>query len=415
MSYRERLKDIANFLRPYEALWQHEIMLMYPAPLEGYPTEWLAELSAIKNKEDVIELEKKNVQGLIHNPELLDFYERIEELTRFPLAPTHPAMPRDKFTFLYMIPKKQYEIENLAPFVNQFYHHHQLQNVIDIGGGVGFLAQSLNNCYELPVTSLDMDEVLQKTGRERHEKNAKNPLNKVKFVLVKVHEDSPELTQHLSNQSLTVGLHTCGALANDQIKASARFKSSIINFGCCYYKMGGDPQGQNISKFAQELPHKVEMSKYALTLSTRAHRKMNGKDYDFKLKVKYYRYAFHILLQDEYQIEDPMSLGNSSPQLYAMTFADYALEQLRRIEVTPKHSFEELNAFFEDSQRQELIWQMLAAGLIRNALGRLLEVYILIDRALYLEEHGYEVELLEFFDEEQSPRNIGLVAHLPKL
>jgi hypothetical protein len=55
---------------------------------------------------------------------------------------------------------------------------------------------------------------------------------------------------------------------------------------------------------------------------------------------------------------------------------------------------------------------MLAAGLIRNALGRVMELYLLVDRAIFLEEKGYKVEVQEFFDEELSPRNIGITAEL---
>jgi hypothetical protein len=39
--------------------------------------------------------------------------------------------------------------------------------------------------------------------------------------------------------------------------------------------------------------------------------------------------------------------------------------------------------------------------------------HILLDRAIYLEEQGYEVRVEEFFDEELSPRNIGITALLP--
>jgi len=56
------------------------------------------------------------------------------------------------------------------------------------------------------------------------------------------------------------------------------------------------------------------------------------------------------------------------------------------------------------------VGQMITAGLIRNALGRALEIYLLLDRAIYLEEQGYKVKVEEFFDEELSPRNIGITA-----
>jgi hypothetical protein len=137
---------------------------------------------------------------------------------------------------------------------------------------------------------------------------------------------------------------------------------------------------------------------------------MHEKDYELKLKVKYFRYAIHVLLHDEYEIKELVSLGNSSPKLYDESFGNYVIEQFRRINLPLRHTKDELDAYYATPVLQELIWNMLTAGLIRNAFGRLMELYILIDRALYLEEHGYTVQLLEFFDEPVSPRNLGIVA-----
>ncbi len=384
---------------------------MYPMPLECFPAAWVEELANITSPEDVVRLEKKDFRGLVHSPDLLKFYERIEELSKLPAAPELPPMPENAYTFLYVIPKKQHEIRKLAPYIHHLYQKHQVKGVVDIGGGIGLLAQTLCNQYNLKVMSLDMDPALQKTGRERHEKNYRHVDNKVSYHLVKVAADEAEVKALLHPDLMTIGLHTCGSLALDQMRATVKSEvKHLVNFGCCYYKLAKADHGQNISQFAQSLESRVEQTPYALTLSTRAHKKMNDKDYAFKLKVKFYRYAMHFLLHDEYQLPEMVTLGNTHPKLYAQDFGVYALDQLQRISVTPKHTVEEFNHYFQDSERQQLIWNMLAAGLIRNAFGRLLEIYLLLDRAIYLEEHGYRCEVMEFFDEEKSPRNIGLTA-----
>lgn len=389
-------------------------MLLYPEPFSDYNLEWIEELASIREKEAVIKLEKKEVFELVKSPSLINFYKRIEELADLPKAPPSNPMPQDQFTFLFMIPKKQHEIKNLAPFVNDFSEQHKIERVIDIGGGIGLFAQTLNKEYNLKVTSVDMDPVLQQTGRERHDRNARYPDNKVEYINLKVDAENLEFRKILENKKMTVGLHTCGTLANDQIKVSSNQKvKALINFGCCYHKLEKDPQGQNISQLARAQKERVEMNHFALTLSSRAHRKMDEKDYDLKLKVKLYRYAIHFLLHDHYGFKKLVTLGNSSPKLYDESFGTYALEQLKRIQVEPKHSKDELDAYFADKDRQDLIWKMLAAGLIRNAMGRLLELYVLLDRVIYLEEQGYNVNLYEFFEEEISPRNIGIVASLP--
>jgi hypothetical protein len=414
MDLKRRLVEIADFLQPYQRIWQNEIMLQYPNPIQDFPEDWVEELARIRDPKEVVRLEKKEVESLITHPDLLAFYRRIEELSKLPSAPELPAMPENAFTFLYVIPKKQHEIRRLAPYVNHFYYQHGVEKVVDIGGGIGILAQTLCNQYNLKVMTLDMDPELQKTGRKRHEKNFVHPDNQVSFHLVKVSEDEPKFKELLRPNMMTVGLHACGPLSLDQLKATARAGAKgLLNFGCCYYKLSKCEGTQNISAFAQALPQKVEQSPYCLTLATRAHKKMNEADYHFKVKVKHYRYMMHFLLHDHYDRADLTTLGNTHHRLYEKNFSDYALEQFRRIGVTPNHSADELDLFFADPHRQAMVWKMLAAGLIRNALGRLLEIYLLLDRAIYLEEQGYQAELLEFFDESLSPRNIGIAAFKP--
>lgn len=408
MNHRQRFQEILDFLKPYQNLWQNEIMLMYPNPLEGYPMEWIEDLRRFQETQDVIRLEKKDVFGLIESPSLIAFYKRIEELSALPSIPTYAPMAENSYTWLFMIPKKQHEIRRLAPHLNHLYHTHQIEQVVDIGGGIGFLAQTINNQYRLKVTSIDMDPVLQKTGTDIHQKNAKDPENKVQYKNIKV-EDKGEFVEVIKHNVMPVGLHTCGRLALDLIRVSSFSKvPALVNFGCCYHTLNKS-ELQNISDFAQSLDH-LQMNTFALTLSCRAHRKMDEKDYDLKQKVKYYRYAIHILLHDLYDIKDKVSLGNSSPKLYNQSFATYVLEQFKRIKIEPRHTEEEFNVYFASPDLKVLIDRMLAAGLIRNAMGRVMELYLQLDRAIYLEEHGYEVQVQEFFEEELSPRNIGITA-----
>src|SRR3712207_3900315 len=132
MDHRKRLSELAEFLKPYQRIWQNEIMLMYPKPLDGFNLSWLDEIASFTEKEDIIKLEKKEFRGLLKNPDLVAFYERVEELSQLPQAPEFPPMPESPFTWLHMIPKKQYEIRKLAPFINHQYHEHGVQNLVDI-------------------------------------------------------------------------------------------------------------------------------------------------------------------------------------------------------------------------------------------------------------------------------------------
>ena len=409
MDHQKRLQEIAEFLKPYQRIWQNEIMLMYPDPFTEYPLEWIEELAQFRREEDVIRLEVRDYSGLIQGQSLLKFYQRIDELCSLPALPDFPDFPAHRFSFLFIIPKKQHEIKKLAPFVNAFYHQHKIEKIVDIGGGIGNLAQSLTNHYNLKTTSVDMDPALQKTGIERHKKNAVKGNNQVEYFNVKVGPDEDKFQALLDPDCMTVGLHTCGALANYQLQAGTKNKiKGMISFGCCYDKLQRDPHSQNISEAGKKIG--LTFNQFSLTLAARAHKKMDEKDYEFKLKVKHYRYAIHFLLHDEYGMKELANLGNSHHNLYEESFGTYALEQFKRINLEPRHSKEELDAYFENPARKDLIHKMLAAGLIRDSLGRPMELYILLDRVCYLEEQGYKTQMLEFFNESVSPRNIGIVA-----
>jgi hypothetical protein len=411
MNYREQFIQIKNFLKPYQKIWENEIMLLYPNPLDGFNLEWIEDLRRFQDKNDVIRLEKKEVFDYIENQSLKDFYHKIKLLSQLPRADQYAPMPEDRFTWLFIIPKKQHEIKRLSPHLNYLYQSNNIKQVIDVGGGIGLLAQTLNNYYQMSVISVDMNATFQKTGIERHIKNAKNPDNRVEYQLLKV-SDNKDFTKLLGPNVMALGLHTCGKLALDLMRVCSKQRVPVlVNFGCCYHTLDEGTDLQNISQFAQN-HDPLWMNKFALTLSCRAHRKMDEEDYIFKLKVKYFRYAIHILLYDHYEIRHLISLGNSSPKLYDSSFGHYAIEQLGRINIVSKHSIEELNDFFKNNDLNILIQKMLAAGLIRDALGRVMELYLQLDRAIYLEEQGYKVHVQEFFDEELSPRNIGITAEL---
>ena len=386
-------------------------MLDYPAPTVAYPAHWVEELMQIKNKEDLIALEKKDYSKLSLSSELREFFSRSEALGNFETAPKFTPMPESAWTFLYVIPKKQHEIRSLAPFIHHIYETQKLSAVVDIGGGIGALAQTLNNQYQLRMHSVDMDPVLQATGKERHRKNARDRQNMVEYHEHRVALENEEFRKLLGPGKMSLGLHTCGDLSLHQMLSSvATNTGSLINFGCCYQRLE-DVLTQNVSSYAQALPTKIIQNKFALTLAARAHRKTDEKDFDFKLKVKYFRYAFHLLLSDKYGRNGMATLGNSSKKLYDSPFSVYALEQFRRLGITPLPA-EELDAYYNDFDRKELIREMLTAGFIRNVFGRLLEAYILLDRAIFMDESGYDSQIMSFFDEEVSPRNLGLVCQL---
>lgn len=407
MDLKSRLKTIHDFLKPYQSIWQNEIMLLYPDAFRDYPPGSLAELEGISDKADLISLEKKESAGIIHTPKLQAFYQEIQRLTFFPAIAPLPAIAENQETWRSITPKKKHEIKSLAPLIHQHYLKYNIEKIIDIGGGVGLLSQTLTCAYPLRIISLDQDRKLQLAGESRQKKYGK-ALHNVQFKTIAISEDAPDFLQQLTPQTMSLGLHTCGPLANSQVKGSAQKKiSSIINLGCCYHKL--HDQDQNLSSYARTYAPLI-MNNFTLTLAAQSRKKMNEKDHDFKLMVKRYRYALHFMLVDLYDSRELITFGNSKEKDYSQSFSHYVREQFKRIDKKLLHTSQEIEDYYQ--RILPVAEKMLKAGIIRDAFGRVLETYLIVDRAIYLEEQGYEVEVLAVFDEEISPRNLGIFAHL---
>ena len=68
----------------------------------------------------------------------------------------------------------------------------------------------------------------------------------------------------------------------------------------------------------------------------------------------------------------------------------------------------ELNATETDAARE--FERIRRLSLPRKMIGRVLEVALVVDRAVALEERGYRVEVRQVFDATISPRNLGILA-----
>ncbi|HGF7518478.1 TPA: SAM-dependent methyltransferase, partial [Vibrio cholerae] len=62
-------------------------------------------------------------------------------------------------------------------------------------------------------------------------------------------------------------------------------------------------------------------------------------------------------------------------------------------------------AHFESLGYQRF-WQMERISLVQDGFRRLLELWLVLDKALYLQEQGYQVRVSEFCDRKATPRNL---------
>jgi hypothetical protein len=380
-------------------------MLAYPASLKGYPLQWIEELRPHLSPEATTALLKGEGWERL-GAGLAPWFQKLTELTALPLRKTQDTIPTRSQSWVHIIPKKQHELEAVVPALAQLLNSQHYTHVVDIGGGQAHLAQTLAHHYGVEVLSLDMDPELQVIGERWQKHKWPDSPHQVKFRAHKIERQDRAFAALLSPRTLTTGLHTCGTLAVAHLEAAVIAGASVWNMPCCYQKLErGDT---NLSKLAQKRP--LDLNQFALTLASGAYLKASVEDVTFRTLIKHKRYVLHFLLHDHLNTPGLIRLGNSDPELYAGEFAPYAREQLKRLKLNIDWSDEELNAYAARPEHLELIQKMLAAGIIREMLSRALEVAILSDRALWLEEQGFEVKIEQIFSAEISPRNLVVFA-----
>jgi hypothetical protein len=85
-------------------------------------------------------------------------------------------------------------------------------------------------------------------------------------------------------------------------------------------------------------------------------------------------------------------------------------KKLKHLNIDHDYTNEYFDQFYESKEIQDQLRIMFICNIIRWQIGRVLEIYLQLDRCIYLEENGYIVKLEQYFKESLSPRNLGILA-----
>ena len=314
--------------------------------------------------------------------------------------------------------KKLHELTKVAPLVEALAHHQGRSKplkVLDIGGGVGHLARLLTFYHGVTVTSFDRDQRLQQKGAsqiKRHLANQEGSCCPLEWEHGQW-GDGGDQKQLLSNKTLLVGLHACGNLSAQLIEAGVRNAvPAIISLGCCYARFTGTGR-HYLSQAGQSLSstQRIEWNQFSLTLSSRAHRPPSFAAFERDLLVKSYRYKLHLLLFHLLDTKKFVAVGEVRPHHYQGEFFNYTLGRLAHLKIKHQLGKDQIDDFVQQQWVEDRVRELIICDLIRWQLGRVAEIFLLLDRALFLEEQGYRVTVLPLFDPRISPRNLGIVAY----
>ncbi len=293
-------------------------------------------------------------------------------------------------------PRKRVQIEAFGRLVAPMAP--SAARVVDVGSGHGHLTRDIAERLTVPVVGLERDAAIA-GGAKRLSRGA-SPT----FTVTDVLRDGLPL----SAGDLVIGLHACGELGDAMVASAARIPEvSLALVGCCLQKRS------QLSRrpFCTAPGLDLDLPRALLGLSnlSASHEGVEATRAE-NLLGRERRLALHRLLSPGGTLRrgaEIEGLNRRAAQQDVSRLVARAFALRGRPPPTPQ-AVDEAAAWAraEHARARRL-------SVPRVLLARVLEVFVLLDRAAHLEAQGFAVRYGTLFPASASPRNLTLVARRP--
>lgn len=278
--------------------------------------------------------------------------------------------------------------------------HHHGQRWLEWCAGKGFLGRMLAVGTKQPVTSFEWQQMLCDIGQAESDK--------LELPVEFVNGDAfcCEKHQLFSNDLHAVALHACGDLHVVLMKQASLHQIKNLSIAPCCYHLIRDDSYQAMSEYGKA--SELSLSKNELRIPLQETVTGGERVSRHRHQEMVYRLALDELLRDQTGKDEYQSIPSvkkSQLQFGFEAFCRWASD---------KKGFELLEADWAEyeSRGEARFLNMERLGLVQQLFQRPLELWLVLDKALYLQEQGYQVELSQFCDKKITPRNILIQAAL---
>lgn len=390
----ERFHALDDFLLSHQDLWRPRPFHQLQLPWErSHPqlAAWLRQRSleaaeAVHNQPEQLRDAPQPFVGLAATSAALS------EIGELPALPWGEPPAR----FSVDVPGRKWQ--QIQRFVSRLHFQHRPGHWLDWCSGKGHLGRILAHDGSA-LTCLEYDPALVAAGQALSERLQIDASHRLQDVLA---EDAGA---QLQAGHTPVALHACGDLHVRLLQlASAAGCRQLAVAPCCYNRIAGSDY-RPLSATARASGLQLSREDLRLPLSetvTASARVRRQRDQSMARRL-----AFDLLQRELRASDDYLPTPSLPGDWLHKPFADYCrdLAALKQLPSPPACDWQALEARG---------WQRLAEvrnlELVRALFRRPLELWLLLDRALYLEEQGYQVRLGRFCEPDLTPRNLLLLA-----
>lgn len=286
--------------------------------------------------------------------------------------------------------RKQDQIEAFAAAVGQ-----PRAPVLEWCAGKGHLGRLLASRWNVPVASLEIDAQLCADGGHLASRAGVDQSFLCADAL------APGTAGHLQGRH-GVALHACGDLHLALLRGAVEQGAKALDLApCCYYRTA-QPVYQPMNSGMGPVLSRDELHLPVTETATAGRGERRRRDRGMAWKLGF------LALRDDLAPELAGRTFKAVPGSWlALDFPDFCLRLAAREGVVPPPGLD-LAAYAAQGWRRQR--EVARLGLVRLAFRRALEVWLVLDRALYLRRAGYQVRVAQFCPRSTTPRNLLISA-----
>lgn len=394
---QKRFFELSEFLQTHQNLWQTRPFHQLPLSWEKhYPhiSKWLRNFS-----EPEIEKYAECLEEYPNLPQpFYDWVHRgksLSELASFPYNKI--SLPSSYFRG---VPgKKQRQIRALCQVLDPLVSK-DISSVVDWCSGKGHMGRTWFRLQKTPTTFIEKNEQLCQQGNQFLKKEGIS----ARFLHRDVLRDN--LSAELPPQALFLALHACGNLHNQLLKKIFSYQARAFALSpCCYHRIDTEFY-RPLSCAGKKISLKLDQN--ALCLAMLQENPERPQELKFRRQSMKWRLAFDLIVQEKLGKEKHVSLPSFPRDLLRQPFSEFCQKMIEKNQLSFSLSDSSCEKYL--SLGQEKLRIIRGLGLLLNIFRRPLELWLVLDKAMYLQEKEAVCQVGKFCSFADSPRNILLFA-----
>lgn len=390
---RQRFVALDAFLLAHQALWRPKPFTHLHLPWENQHrslADWLRARSLAQ-----AEAEHNHPEQLAAPAPFLELAQQASTLSAVGALPraTRQAPPA---RLSVDVPGRKWQ--QIDAFASSLQFRQPTRHWLDWCAGKGHLGRLLVQDGQ-SLCCLEYNAELIEAGQRLSQRHSITAEHRLQDVLC------ANTANHVQAMHSPVALHACGDLHVRLLQlASHKGCLQLAVAPCCYNRIQGDSY-QALSAAAQASTLRLSKDDLGLPLSetvTAGTRVRRLRDQSMARRL-----GFDLLQRELRGIDEYLPTPSLPPAWLDKSYADYCRD-LAALKDLPSPSARDWLAL------EARGWQRLAEvrnlELLRSLFRRPLELWLVLDRALYLQEQGFQVTLGTFCAAQLSPRNLLLLA-----